>query len=182
LVVIDVQESFLKKLPTEEHELLVNRIGWMISVATRLNIPVIAMAEEIPNMGSVAPSIAEKFPKDTVIYDKMVFGLASDPEILGAVKKTGRKTAILVGIETDVCVAHSAIGLLENGFKVAVVADATDSPGTAHEVGLERMRGAGVLVTSVKSVYYEWLRTVQRAIEFREKYEHEIGHPKNIVL
>lgn len=182
LVVIDVQESFLEKLPTEEHELLVNRIGWMVSVATRLDIPVVAMAEEIPVMGSVAPSIAEKFPKDTVIYDKMIFGLTSDPEILGAVKKTGRKTAILVGIETDVCVAHSAIGLLENGFKVAVVADATGSPGTAHEVGLERMRGAGVLVTSVKSVFYEWLRTVQRAVEFSEKYNQEIGRPKDIVL
>jgi nicotinamidase-related amidase len=140
------------------------------------------MAEDISYMGSVAPSIAEKFPKNTVIYDKMIFGLASNPEILGAVKETGRKTAILVGIETDDCVAHSALGLLEHGFKVAVVADATGSPGTAHEVGLERMRGAGVLVTSVKSVFYEWLRTVQRAVEFSEKYAQEIGGLKDIVL
>jgi nicotinamidase-related amidase len=140
------------------------------------------MAEEIPVMGSVAPTIAEKLPKDTPIHNKMVFGLASDPEILGEVKKTGRKTAILVGLETDVCVAHSAIGLLENNFKVACVADATGSPGTAHEVGLERMRGAGILVTSVKSLFYEWLRTVENAVEFSKKYDHEIGHPKDIVL
>jgi len=182
LIVIDVQESFLEKFLAEERELLVNRIGWLVSVAIKLNIPLVVMAEEIPVMGSVAPPIAEKLPKDTPIHNKMIFGLAADPEILAAVKNTGRKTAILVGFETDVCVAHSAIGLLQNGFQVAVVADATGSPGAAHEMGLERMRGAGVLVSSVKSVYYEWLRTVERAIEFSEKYDQEIGHPKDIVL
>lgn len=182
LVVIDVQESFLKKLQDEERELLLNRIGWIVDVATRLDIPLVAMAEEIPVMGSVAEPIAEKFPKDTFIHNKMVFGLACDPEILAATKNTGRKTAILVGFETDVCVAHSAIGLLQNGFQVAVVADATGSPGTAHEIGLERMRRAGVLISSVKSISYEWLRTVECAIEFSNKYDQEIGQPKDIVL
>ena len=177
LVVIDVQESFLKKFSADERELLLNRIGWIVSVATRLDIPLVAMAEE-----RVAPPIAEKFPKDTPIHNKMVFGLAGDPKILAAVKNTGRKTAILIGLETDVCVAHSAIGLLENGFKVAVIADATGSPGAAHEIGLERMRGAGVLVLSVKSVFYEWLRTVERAIEFSEKYDQEVGDPQGIIL
>ena len=182
LIVIDVQESFLKKFQDEKRELLLNRIGWIVDVVTRLDIPLVTIAEEIPAMGIVAPSISEKFPKDTHIHNKMVFGLSADPEILDAVKKTGRKTAILVGLETDICVAHSAIGLLENGFKVAVIADATGSPGAAHEIGLERMRRAGVLVSSVKSIYYEWLRTVEHAIEFSDKYDQEIGQPKGIVM
>ena len=182
LIVIDVQENFLKKFQAEERELLVNRIGWLVSVATRLNVPMVVMAEEIPVMGSVAPQIAEKLPKHTPIHNKMIFGLAADPEILAAVKNTERKTAILVGFETDVCVAHSAIGLLQNGFQVAVVADATGSPGAAHEIGLERMRRAGVLISSVKSVFYEWILTVERSVEFSEKYDREIGHPKDIVL
>lgn len=182
LVVIDVQVSFLEKFPDLERELLINRIGWLVDVATRLNIPLVVTAEEIPVMGSVAPVIAKKFPKDTHIYNKMIFGLASDPEILKEVKNTGRKTAILIGLETDVCVAHSAIGLLENGYKVAVVEDATGSPGLAHQVGIERMRGAGVLITSVKGVFYEWLRTVQNAVEFSRKYDQEIGQPKDIIL
>lgn len=182
LIVIDVQESFLEKFPVGERVLLLDRIGWLVNVATRLDIPLVVMAEEIPVMGSVAPAIVEKLPKDTLIHDKMIFGLASDPEILGEVKKTGRKTAILVGLETDVCVAHSAIGLLENGFKVAVVEDATGSPGPAHQAGIERMRGAGVLITSVKGVFYEWLRTVQNAVEFSRKYDQEIGQPKDIIL
>ena len=95
LIVIEVQESLMKKFQDEKHELLLNRIGWIVNVATRLDIPLVAMAEEIPAMGSAAPSIAEKFPKDTTIHDRMGFGLAAGPEILDAVKKTGRKLPFL---------------------------------------------------------------------------------------
>jgi len=49
---------------------------------------------------------------------------------------------------------------LRQADEVLGVADATASPGAAHAIGLERMRRAGVLVSSVKSLYYEWIRTV----------------------
>ena len=65
---------------------------------------------------------------------------------MAAINTTGRKTAILVGLETDVCVAHSARGLLQEGYQVAVVADATGAPGKAHEYDLDRMKQAGVVV------------------------------------
>ena len=76
----------------------------------------------------------------------------------------------MVGLETDVCVAQSALGLLQEGFDVVAVADACGSPGTAHEFGLERMRGAGVMVTSAKTVYYEWVRTVEGSREQRARW------------
>jgi nicotinamidase-related amidase len=182
LIVIDVQERFMAKLPTEERELLANRIGWLISVATKLNVPLVVTAEDIPTLGSVAPQIAQELLPDTHIYNKMIFGLAADPEIMAAVKNTGRKTAILVGFDTDVCVAHSAIGLIQHGYQVVVVADATGSPGTAHKFGLERMRRAGVLVSSVRSLYYEWIRTVDRNSEFGKKYAKELGRPDGVAL
>jgi nicotinamidase-related amidase len=182
LVMIDVQESFLEKFPIEEHALLANRIGWLVGVAVKLNVPIVAMAENLPHLGGVAPQVAERLPTGIHVHNKMIFGLADNPEILAAVKSTGRKTTVLVGLETDVCVAHSALGLLQNGFRVVAVADATGSPGSAHVVGLERMRRAGVLITSVKSLYYEWIRTVERAIEFGESYIKEIGLPKDLEL
>lgn len=182
LVVIDVQDSFLKKFSEGERKLLKIRIGWVVDVAVRLGVPVVAMAEEIPAMGSVSPCILQKFPADTSIFNKMTFGLAADEKIMVAINITGRKTAILVGLETDVCVAHSALGLQQKGYQVAVVADATGAPGNAHEYGLERMKQAGVVITNVKSLFYEWIRTVDRYIEFMEKYKKEIGEPQNIIM
>ena len=84
---------------------------------------------------------------------------------------TGRRTTVLVGAETDVCVAQSAVGLVDRGFRVVVVADATFSPGAMHDHGLAQMRDAGVEIRHAKGVYYEWVRTVAEARAF------QAGHP-----
>ena len=129
-------------------------------------MPLVVTAEDIPNNGSLSGEIAGLLPPGTRIYNKMTFGLAAQADILQAVRGTGRKTAVLIGYETDVCVAHSALGLMDLGYRVAVVADATGSPGAAHRIGLERIRSAGGIIVSAKSLYYEWVRTVEKAMEF----------------
>jgi nicotinamidase-related amidase len=182
LLVIDVQDAFLERLPAYEHELLVNRITWLISVASELGVPIVAMAENVPEQGSLAPEIAARMPHGTQIHSKMVFGLAGDDKIVAEVRKTGRGTAILVGLETDVCVAHSALGLLRQGFEVVALVDATASPGSGHEIGLERMRRGGVLLSSVKSLYYEWVRTVENDDALRERLGSEFPPPRGVVL
>jgi nicotinamidase-related amidase len=167
LVVIDVQAAFLDKLPPAEAKALLGRICWLIRVAHCLRVPLVVTAEDIPNLGSVHPQVSKALPPGTPVYNKGVFGLAEDPEILTAVKRTGRGTAASIGLETDVCVAQSAIGLQQNGYRVAAIADATGSPGAGHTLGLERIRGARVLVLGFKGLYYEWQRTVERADRFR---------------
>src|SRR3954468_21595542 len=157
LIVIDVQPPFLDKLPREDGQLLRNRICWLIGVAGWLHVPLVVTAEDIAREGGVDPQVARALPANVQAHNKMVFDLAADPAILMAVAQTGRKIAVLVGLETDVCVAHSALGLLGNGYQVAVVADATGAPGTAHGFGLERMADAGALIVSVKSLFYEWM-------------------------
>ena len=72
----------------------------------------------------------------------------------------------MIGYETDVCITHSALGLMDLGYKVVVIADATGSPDEAHQIGLERIRAAGGIIVSAKSLYYEWVRTVEMALEF----------------
>jgi nicotinamidase-related amidase len=87
-----------------------------------------------------------------------VFGLCGQPSILDDVRKSGRSEFVLVGLETDVCVAHSAIGLMEQGFRVAVIEDATASPPPYHDSGIRRLSAAGAVITTVKGIYYEWVR------------------------
>lgn len=182
LVAIDVQESFLAKLPDDERRLLLNRMGWLIEVSRRLEVPIVVTAENMASLGKPVPQIAARLPSDVLIHDKNAFDLTAQPEILSVVRATGRHTAILVGLETDVCVAQSALGLLDCGFQVVIIADATASPGTGHETGLERVRRAGALVMSVKSLYYEWMRTVDRSDRFHEQQLREIDLPDGVEL
>jgi nicotinamidase-related amidase len=70
---------------------------------------------------------------------------------------------VVVGCETDVCVAQSAIGLREHGLTCVVVEDATFSPGEMHARGLERLTSAGIERNHAKGITYEWLRSVDDA-------------------
>ena len=132
LVVIDVQQYFLDKLPFDQRQPLVARIAWLIQVARALAIPVIATAEDISNDGSLVPELEGLLPAGVAVHDKLVFGLCGQPSILDDVRRAGCSEFVLVGLETDVCIAHSALGLMEHGYRVAVIDDATASPPPHH--------------------------------------------------
>lgn len=166
LIAIDIQPSFVKKENKAEPNPLLQRMCWVIQVANWLKVPLVVTAEDIPNTGNICDEVARLLPPNTRVYNKMTFGLAAQPEILGAIRETQRKTAVLIGYETDVCVTHSALGLLDLGYPVAVAADATGSPGAAHPIGLSRIRHAGGIIVSAKSLYYEWIRTVEKSMEY----------------
>ena len=154
LVVIDVQADFLARIEDETKAGLLERIAFLVESARYCEIPVIASVELVEPVG------------DAPVLRKVVFGLADDPLVGPAVRETGRRTAVLVGLETDVCVAQSALGLLDEGFRVVVVEDAVASPGSAHAAGLDRMRRAGVIPVVAKQLHYEWMRTVAQSRAF----------------
>jgi nicotinamidase-related amidase len=168
LAVIDVQDAFLAKLPSPESERLLNNICWIINLAQWIQIPLIVTAEEYPEQ-PLADKLIHTLPLHTQIFNKMIFGLADQPDLFAAVEHTQRKTAVLVGLETDVCITHSAIGLLEKGYRVAAVVDAVGSPAPGQEIGLARMQNAGVIMVNMKSLFYEWLRTVEAVNRFHQE-------------
>jgi nicotinamidase-related amidase len=159
LVVVDAQPGFL----AAEAEPAVERMAWLVAVAARLDVPVVATEEEPERNGPTDARVAAGLPSGTQVLRKPTFGLTGTPEILEAVRATGRTTAVVVGCETDVCVAQSAIGLRQEGFACVVVEDATFSPGEMHRRGLARVASDGVSLNHAKGVTYEWLRTVDDA-------------------
>jgi nicotinamidase-related amidase len=159
LVVVDAQPGFLEP----EAEPAVERMAWLVAVAARLGIPVIVTEEEPERNGATDTRIVDRLPAATPVFRKPTFGLAATAEILEATRATERGTAVVVGCETDVCVAQSAIGLRTAGFTCVVVEDATFSPGEMHERGLARLASEGIARNHAKGVTYEWLRSVDDA-------------------
>lgn len=159
LVVVDAQPGFL---PVEA-ETAVERMAWLVAVAVRLEVPVVVTEEEPERNGTTDSRVADWLTAGTPVFRKPTFGLAATPEILTAVRALERGTVVIVGCETDVCVAQSAIGLRDAGFRCVVVEDATFSPGEMHERGLARVRSEDVELNHAKGVTYEWLRTVEEA-------------------
>lgn len=162
LVVIDVQTYFLEKLPLDWRGPLVERMAWLMRVARSLEIPIVATAEDVERDGPLVAELAALLPAQSApVCDKHVFGLYGQADTRAAVDGIGRSHFVLVGLETDVCVAQSALGLREAGYRVSVVEDACGSPPPNHEAGLRRIRDAGVTITSTKGLYYEWVRDLE---------------------
>ncbi len=153
----------------DERAPLVARIAWLMRVALALEIPLLVTAEDIRRNGGVVAEIGSLLPAGTTVHDKMVFDLMGQDDIRAAVAATGRDQFVLTGLESDVCVTHSAFGLMAAGHEVAVAIDACASPPPHHELGMERLRAAGVTVASVKGVYYDWLRDVAMIAEVKAK-------------
>jgi nicotinamidase-related amidase len=166
LVVVDLQPGFLSRdwFADEDRAAAASaadRAGWLVALAVRLGIPIVATEEEPERHGATAVPL----PSGTPVLRKPTFGLTRTPGILAAVRDTGRRSAVLVGCETDVCVAQSGVGLAGEGFDCTVVEDATFSPGEMHERGLARLASAGVGRNHAKGVAYEWVASVADAHE-----------------
>jgi nicotinamidase-related amidase len=160
LIVIDAQEGFLDE--SEPARQALARMTWLAKVARQLGVPAVLTEEEPERNGSTYAPIAGVFP-DSPAITKPTFGLTGTPEIVERIDATARGTAVLVGFETDVCVAQSAIGLKQRGMRVVVVDDAVYSPGEMQGRGLARMAAEGVERNHCKGLAYEWTRTPERA-------------------
>ena len=172
LIVIDAQPGFSGPTATTAMRATQARAvaAWLAGVAAAIGVPAIVTEEDPAANGPTDRLITERLAADTPVFPKRAFGLAGDPAIMAAVKASGRRTAVLVGAETDVCVAQSAVGLHDRELRVVVVPDATFSPGAMHDHGLRQLRDEGIEVRHAKGVYYDWLRSLDAARAFEAEH------------
>ena len=170
LVVIDLQPRFWGGLlGAEDRRRALDaaaRAAWLAAAATAWDIPAVVTEEAPDRNGPTDEAVLSGLPPGTPVFTKPVFGLAACPDIMAAIHATARRTALLAGYETDVCVTHSAVGLAEAGYRPVVVQDAVYSPFGAHAPGLARLRDLGVELIHCKGAYYDWARTLAAAVAF----------------
>jgi len=162
LVVIDAQPGFYgpSRIDADRERLAsaLARSAWVAGLGTQLRVPVVLTEEDAATNGPVSEAIRVAVDHESPVLAKQAFGADANPDIDRAVRMHGRGSVVLVGLETDVCVAHSAIGWRHSGLRTVVVHDAVYSAGAGHENGIARLRAEGVELLSAKELYYEWLR------------------------
>ena len=113
LLVIDAQPSFYGGAPAPAQADALARAAWLAGIAAALDVPAVVTEEHAARNGPTDPAILANLPAGTPVLAKAVFGAADQPDILASISATGRHEAVIVGLETDVCVAHTALGLRE---------------------------------------------------------------------
>ena len=137
-------------------------------------IPVILTASvpDGPN-GPLMPEIQENAPHAVYVPRKGEVNAWDNAEFVRTVRETGKKTLIMAGVWTNVCVMFPALDAKAAGYKVYAVIDASGDPSEmASRTTLARFTQAGVIPTSTNAVICEVHRTWNRpdAAELAELY------------
>ena len=136
----------------------------LAKLATILKLPIITTASvpDGPN-GPVMPEIAEAAPHANYVPRTGEVNAWDNEDFVKAVRETGRKTLIMAGVWTSVCVMFPALDATAAGFKVYAVIDASGDPSElASRTTLARFAQAGVIPTSTNAVICELHRTWNR--------------------
>ena len=164
LLVIDMQEAFWNLV--WEKERVLRAVQLLLRCAQPLELPVIATEQNPSKVGATLATVRQQIARARCI-EKMTFSCAAEPAFAAAIESTGRKTAILCGIETHVCIMETALDLAQAGYRVHVPADAVTSRGEINwRIALENMRAAGVIITTVEALLFQLLELAGTA-EFR---------------
>jgi len=155
LVVIDVQERLVPAVQAPARTL--RNTQTLLAAARECAVPVILTEQYPEGLGSTVPEIAAA-AAGAAIIPKMHFSCMEEEGFAEAFRALGRKQAVLVGMEAHICVVQTAASLLEEGYDVFVVSDATASRTLESEQAcLARMTASGAHVVTTEMVVFEWL-------------------------
>jgi len=130
----------------------------LAKLAALLEIPLFTSASEPkgPN-GPLMPEIHQAAPHAVFVPRKGEINAWDNADFQKAVRATGRKTLIIAGVWTSVCVAFPALDAKAQGYNVYTVHDASGDPSEfASRITIARLALAGVVPTSTNAVLCEF--------------------------
>jgi nicotinamidase-related amidase len=159
LLVIDIQEKLLP--PIFRKEQLLRNSELLIRLAGIFNMPVLLTTQYAKGLGPTVPAIASLLP-EVATHDKVQFSCFGSDAFCSTLKRLpgNRTTLLLCGMETHICVMQTALAALREGYLVHVASDAISSRTEWNwQIGLDRMRAAGAVISSTEMMIYELLRS-----------------------
>jgi nicotinamidase-related amidase len=155
LVVVDIQDRLLPAI-FEKERVLQNTLRLVQGVGI-LQVPIFATEQYRKGLGATVLEVAAAIPGFAPL-EKLAFSACGAAPFLPALKQKKVSHVILCGIEAHVCVSQTCLDLLDEGFRVFVVADAISSRTPEnYQIGLDRMRAAGAVIVSTEMVLFELL-------------------------
>jgi nicotinamidase-related amidase len=164
ILLLDHQAGLFQTVKDVEIADLRRNVVMLAKLATLLKIPVITTASE-PNgpNGPLMPEIHEFAPHAVYVPRKGEVNAWDNEDFVKTVRATGRKTLVMAGVWTNVCVMFPALDAKAAGYKVYAVIDASGDPSElASRTTLARFAQAGVVPTSTNAVLSETHRTWNR--------------------
>ena len=130
----------------------------LLKASNILDVPALVTEQYPKGVGETVEDLQDLIPTGCPI-EKNSFSCLAEEAFTEKFEDLDRPQVVLAGIEAHICVLQTALSLLDRGYDVFVVEDATASRTREnHRAGLERIRDAGGWVVTVEMVLFEWLK------------------------
>src|SRR6476620_11188312 len=164
LLLLDHQSGLFQTVKDITVAELRANVSALARIATLLKLPIITTASvpDGPN-GPVMSEIEKLAPHAVYVPRKGEVNAWDNDLFVETVKKTGKKTLIMAGVWTGVCVMFPALDAKAAGFNVYAVMDASGDPTEmVSRTTLARFTQAGIVPTTTNAVICELHRTWAR--------------------
>ncbi len=156
LVIVDIQERLASVV--QKKDSVINNCGRLIELAKLYNIPIIVTEQYPKGLGRTVGELKSVLP-DLNPIEKTNFNCCAESGFTDELDRLSRKTVILTGMETHICVLQTCIDLLMKGYYVHLVSDAVSSRTEDNwKIGIEYMRAAGAVISGTETVLFQLLK------------------------
>lgn len=154
-LLVDYQERLMPAIYKQDE--IITKTVQLLNGLKTIGCPVIFTQQYTKGLGMTIPELMET-QEEFHYFEKLTYSCLDCGEIKAELKKHNKKTVILAGVESHICVMQTARDLIAEGYQVCVITDCTGSRTESnYQVGIERMKQEGVYISSVESVLFELL-------------------------
>ena len=186
LLLIDHQSGLFQLVADMDMLTLRNNVSALAKVAHLGKIPTFTTASvpDGPN-GPLIPEIHKYNPNAVYIPRTGQINAWDNPKWVEAIEKTGRKTLLIAGTLTSVCMAFPTLSALAAGYKVFTIIDASGNwSKMATDITMTRVVQAGAMPVDTYAVLAEIMSTWNRAdaMEFANiMVDHIVPHYRLLI-
>ena len=169
VVFLDHQEQILAAVSDRERQDLLESVLVLARSANIFGVPVILSVMECKQfVGKLASQLSEQFP-GTAPLKRTSMNAWDDSSFVSAVKHSGRRNFLLAALWSEACLVFPALQMLEEGYGIYVVRDASlGAHPAAHEMALRRIEQAGGVSLTALQVLLEFQRDWAKAEHYDE--------------
>ena len=168
LLMVDFQAGLLPVIDGGQEA--VNVAAWLGEMACLLEIPVWLTEQSPEKLGGSSASLLACL-NDYQLWQKQHFGAMAETEFREALNASGKAQIVLCGTEAHICVLQTGLGLLDAGYELYWLSDASASRRPQEAAfARERACASGAVAVTADMVAYEWLHRCDTAL-FKEAHQ-----------
>lgn len=166
-LLIDIQSNLAAAMKKDVYAKCERNAGLIIASCDLLGVPIVITEQYSKGLGQTVEPLKKKLQAHYRPIDKLNFSCCREVGFLEKLASLGKTHVVVAGIEAHVCVLQSVLDLIQNGYKVHVISDATCSRFKDDwKNALDFMKEAGAVISTTEIAVFQMLQRAGSA-EFK---------------